>query len=68
MDEMERKKTRTPREIQIDKVKALYAKTIANGSTEEGMLSSLAKARALQDAYEITEDRAKTQSRGKGNP
>ncbi len=59
MDEMERKKTRTPREIQIDKVKALYAKTIANGSTEEEMLSSLAKARALQDAYEITEDELK---------
>jgi Protein of unknown function (DUF2786) len=56
MDEMERKKTRTPREVLVDKVKALLAKTTENQCSEEEMLAALAKARALMDAYEITDD------------
>jgi hypothetical protein len=59
MDEMERKKTRTPREILVDKVKSLLAKTTENKCTEEEMLAALAKARALIDAYEITDDELK---------
>jgi hypothetical protein len=50
---------KTSREKLIDKVKALFAKTTANGCTEEEMLSSLAKARALIDSYEITDDELK---------
>src|ERR1700676_3967584 len=56
MDEMERKKARTPREVLVDKVKALLSKTTENKCTEEEMLVALAKARALQDAYEISDD------------
>jgi hypothetical protein len=40
----------------IEKTKALLAKTTENGCTEEEYLSSLAKARAWIDAYEITDD------------
>jgi hypothetical protein len=50
---------KTSREKLIDKVKALFSKTTANGCTEEEMLSSLAKARALIDSYEITDDELK---------
>jgi hypothetical protein len=40
----------------IDKVKALMAKTAANGCTEPEALAALDKARALMDAYEIGEE------------
>jgi hypothetical protein len=39
----------------IEKIKALLAKTTANGATETEMLSALDKARAMMDAYEISD-------------
>jgi hypothetical protein len=39
-----------------EKIKALLSKTVANGCTESEMFSALAKAQALMDAYEITDD------------
>jgi hypothetical protein len=44
------------REPPIDKIKALLAKTIENGCTEAEMLAALAKARALRDAYAVTDE------------
>jgi hypothetical protein len=43
----------------IDKVKALLAKTTANGATEAEMLSALDKASAMMDAYDISDDDVK---------
>ena len=43
------------REKMHDKIKALLSKTTENGCTEEEELAALAKARALMDAYEVTE-------------
>jgi hypothetical protein len=43
----------------IDKIKALLAKTTANGATEAEMLSALDKASAMMDAYDITDDDVK---------
>jgi len=40
----------------IDKIKALLAKTTANGATEAEMLAALDKAAAMQDAYDITDE------------
>jgi hypothetical protein len=40
----------------IEKIKALLAKTMENGCTEEEMLSALAKARAWIDTHEISDD------------
>jgi hypothetical protein len=40
----------------IEKIKALLAKTTANGATEAEMLSALDKASAWMDAYDITDD------------
>lgn len=39
-----------------DKIKALLSKTIENGCKEPEMMSALAKAQALMDAYQITDD------------
>ena len=39
----------------IEKIKALLAKTTANGATEAEMLSALDKASAIRDAYDITD-------------
>ena len=39
----------------IEKIKALLAKTTANGATDAEMLSALDKASAMMDAYEITD-------------
>ena len=39
----------------IEKIKALLAKTTANGATEAEMLSALAMASTLMDTYEITD-------------
>jgi hypothetical protein len=39
----------------IEKIKALLAKTTANGATEAEMLSALDKASAMMDAYNITD-------------
>jgi Protein of unknown function (DUF2786) len=39
----------------IDKIKALLAKTTANGATEAEMMSALDKASAMMDAYDITD-------------
>lgn len=47
---------RTPREILVDKVKAMLAKTTENGCTEEEALVALAKARAWIDTHEISDD------------
>src|SRR6516165_10226588 len=43
------------REKMYDKIRALLSKTTENGCTEEEYLAAFAKARALMDAYEITE-------------
>jgi len=43
------------REKMLDKVRALLAKTVENGCTEEEALAALAKARAMIDAYEISD-------------
>ena len=43
----------------IDKIKALLAKTTANGCTEAEMLAALDKAAAMMDAYDITDDDVK---------
>jgi hypothetical protein len=40
----------------IDKIKALLAKTTANGATEAEMLSALDKASALMDAYDVSDE------------
>ena len=40
----------------IDKIKALLAKTTANGATEAEMISALDKASAMMDAYDITDE------------
>ena len=39
----------------IEKIKALLAKTVENGATEAEMLSALAKASAMKDAYDISD-------------
>jgi hypothetical protein len=44
------------RENMLDKIRALLSKTTENGCTEEEELAALAKARALMDAYEVTEE------------
>jgi hypothetical protein len=47
----------TPRQKLINKVKALFAKTEEkSGCTVEEKLTALAKARAMQDTYEITDE------------
>jgi Protein of unknown function (DUF2786) len=43
------------REKMLDKIRALLSKTVENGCTEEEHFAALAKARALMDAYEVTE-------------
>jgi hypothetical protein len=49
----------TARNRVLRKVRSLLAKTLATGCTEEEMLSALAKARAMIDAYEITDEELK---------
>jgi len=44
------------RDAIIDKIKALFAKTTANGCTEGEMLSAVDKASALMDAYDVTDE------------
>jgi hypothetical protein len=44
------------RESIVEKIKALLAKTTANGATEAEMMAALDKAAAMQDAYEISDD------------
>ncbi len=39
----------------IEKIKALLSKTVENGATEAEMLSALAKASAMKDAYDISD-------------
>jgi hypothetical protein len=46
----------TNRDDLIDKIKALLSKTTVNGCTEPEALAALDKARALMDAYEVTEE------------
>jgi Protein of unknown function (DUF2786) len=43
------------RDKMLDKIRALLSKTTENGCTPEEELAALAKARALMDAYEVTE-------------
>jgi hypothetical protein len=40
----------------LEKIKALLAKTTANGATEAEMMSALDKASAMMDAYDITDE------------
>jgi hypothetical protein len=44
------------REGLLDKIRALLAKTVENGCTEAEMLAALAKARAMRDAYAVTDE------------
>jgi hypothetical protein len=44
------------REALCDKIKALLSKTTANGCTEQEAMAALAKARAMQDAYAVTDE------------
>jgi Protein of unknown function (DUF2786) len=39
----------------IEKIKALLAKTTANGATEAEMMSALDKASAMMDAYDVSD-------------
>jgi hypothetical protein len=43
------------RESILDKIRALLAKTTANGCTQEEMGAALAKARAMRDAYDVSD-------------
>jgi hypothetical protein len=43
----------------IEKIKALLAKTTANGATEAEMMSALDKASAMMDAYDISDEDVK---------
>ena len=45
---------RDPEKIK-EQIKSLLSKTVANGCTEAEMLSALAKAQAMMDAYQITD-------------
>ena len=45
----------TQREGLLDKIRALLAKTMEAGCTEEEAMSALAKAQAMRDAYAVTE-------------
>jgi hypothetical protein len=47
------------RDSLIAKIRALLSKTIENGCTESEYLAALAKARAMQDAYEVTNEELK---------
>jgi hypothetical protein len=40
----------------VDKIKALFAKTIENGCSEAEAMAALAKAQAMRDAYEVTDE------------
>jgi hypothetical protein len=40
----------------IEKIKALLAKTTANGATEAEMMSALDKASAMMDAYDVSDE------------
>lgn len=44
------------RENMIDKIRALMSKTMDNGCTEAEAMLALEKARALMDAYEVTDE------------
>ena len=44
------------REALLNRIRALLAKTISNGCTQPEALAALAKARAMMDAYEVTEE------------
>jgi hypothetical protein len=44
------------RESLLDKIRALLSKTVENGCTESEMLAALAKARAMRDAYAVTDE------------
>ena len=43
------------RDSLLDKIRALMSKTVDNGCTEAEALAALDKARAMMDAYEVTE-------------
>jgi uncharacterized protein DUF2786 len=46
----------TQREGLLDKIRALLSKTVENGCTEEEALAALAKARAMMDVHEVSDD------------
>src|ERR1700704_6469477 len=43
------------RDSLIEKIRALMSKTVNNGCTEQEALTAVDKARAMMDAYEVTE-------------
>jgi Protein of unknown function (DUF2786) len=63
------------RQSVVDKIKALFAKTVENGCSEAEAMAALAKAQAMRDAYEVTdeelaltkEERAVLQAGDRGN-
>src|SRR5215472_5172358 len=48
--------TTPQREALLTKIRALLSKTIENGATEAEAFAALAKARAMKDVYEVTDD------------
>jgi hypothetical protein len=44
------------RQSVVDKIKALFAKTIENGCSEAEAMAALAKPQAMRDAYEVTDE------------
>lgn len=46
----------TDRQKLIERIKALLAKTVENGCTEEEYMLAFEKAQAMMDAYEVTEE------------
>ncbi len=47
------------RDSLLDKIRALLSKTVSNGCTEHEALAALDKARAMMDAYEVSEEELK---------
>jgi hypothetical protein len=47
---------KTEREKLLDKIRGLLSKTVENNCSEHEALAALAKARAMRDAYEVTDD------------
>jgi hypothetical protein len=48
--------TKIDRDKLLDRVRALFNKTVENGCTEAEAMAALTRARAMMDAYEITAD------------
>lgn len=55
------------RQKMLDKVKAILAKTMSNGCTEEEAMTALTKAREMMAAYDISEDELNVDKSEKAN-